>query len=66
MIFFVGDNMVCGINVKTHALLAEIGEHVGFNKELIVKDRIRSRGMITSRHKNGGLIQDEYIVVLKK
>lgn len=66
MILIVGNNKVCGHNVNTHEMLAEIGESVGFKRELVVKDRIRSRGMITKRHKNGGLIEDEYIVMLRK
>lgn len=66
MILIVGNNKVCGHDVNTHDMLAEIGESVGFKRELVVKDKIRSRGMITRRHKNGGLIEDEYIVVLRK
>ncbi len=66
MILIVGDNEICGRNVKTHELLAEIGRYVGFKQELIIKDRIRSRGMITSRHKSGGLIQNEFVIILKK
>ena len=66
MILIVGNNKVCGYDVNTQDMLAEIGESVGFKRELIIKDRIRSRGMITRRHKNGGLIEDEYIVVLRK
>jgi len=66
MILIVGNNKVCGNDVNTHDMLAEIGESVGFRREMVIKDRIRSRGMITRRHKNGGLIEDEYIIVLKK
>jgi len=66
MILVVGDNKVCGYDVKTHRFLAIIGESVGFKNELIIKDPIRSRGMITKRHINGGLINDEFVVVLKK
>ena len=66
MILIVGNNKVCGYEVNTHDMLAEIGESVGFRREMVIKDRIRSRGMITRRHKNGGLIEDEYIVVLRK
>jgi DNA modification methylase len=65
-VMIVGDNKVCGHEVKTHELLAQIGQHMGFELDLIMKDKIRSRGMITSRHKNGGLIENEYVVVLSK
>ena len=66
MILIVGNNKACGFDVNTHDMLAEIGESVGFKRELVIKDRIRSRGMITRRHRNGGLIEDEYAVVLRK
>ncbi len=66
LILVIGDNKVCGYDVKTHKLLADIGETIGFKKELIIKDPIRSRGMITKRHINGGLINDEFVVMLKK
>lgn len=66
MVLVVGDNEVCGRPVETHALLARLGEDAGFDCELIAKDEIRSRGMITKRQANGGLIEHEYAVVLKK
>lgn len=66
LILIVGNNRVCGYPIETYKLLTVLGEDIGFEVELIVKDRIRSRGMITKRHANGGLIKDEFIVMLKK
>ncbi|MEK7448170.1 MAG: DNA methyltransferase [Planctomycetota bacterium] len=66
MILVVGNNTVCGYNVKTHKMLEKIGENAGFKTEFIIKDKIASRGMLTKRHGSGGLIENEYILVLKK
>lgn len=65
-ILILGNNRVCGRIVKNHKLLSKLGEEVGFKTELILVDEIRSRGMITKRDKSGGIIKDEYILVLKK
>ncbi|MCK4552733.1 hypothetical protein KAT80_00830 [Candidatus Pacearchaeota archaeon] len=66
LIFIIGNNKVCGELIKNHEILSKIGEKIGFKKELILVDRIRSRGMMTKRNKNSGIIEDEYIIILKK
>ncbi|NVM55789.1 MAG: hypothetical protein HWN66_18965 [Candidatus Helarchaeota archaeon] len=66
MILVIGNNKISGYTVRTYKLLARVGETIGFKNELILKDKIRSRGMITKRHANGGLIEDEFVVMLKK
>jgi DNA modification methylase len=66
MILVLGNNMVCDMAVNTTKLLSEIAQNVGFSEELILKDEIRSRGMLTKRHDTGGLIKDEYVLVLRK
>jgi len=65
-VIVVGDNQVLGRNIGTHKLLVDIAISFGFNLEVILKDEIRGRGMITKRHNTGGLIKEEYIVVLRK
>nr|WP_320161403.1 hypothetical protein [uncultured Methanoregula sp.] len=65
-VLIVGNNKVAGEMIETYRLLQRIGEQCGFTTELILKDPIRTRGMITKRHGNGGLIKDEYVLVLKK
>ncbi len=62
----VGNNVVLKKNVETYRLLMEVAELVGFTTVLILKDDIRGRGMITKRHNTGGLIKEEYIIILKK
>jgi hypothetical protein len=37
-----------------------------FREETVLVDEIRSRGMITKRHETGGLLLDEWVIVLRK
>lgn len=65
-IVVIGNNGVLGRKVETYKLLIEIAVHLGFRLELVLKDEIRGRGMITRRHDSGGLIKEEFIAVLRK
>ncbi len=65
-VLILGNNKVAGETIETYKFLKQIGENCGFTTELILKDPIRTRGMITKRHGNGGLIKDEYVIVMKK
>jgi DNA modification methylase len=65
-VLIIGNNKVVGNTIETYKLLQQIGENCGFVTELILKDPIRTRGMITKRHGNGGLIKDEYVLVMRK
>ena len=67
LILVVGDNTVCGIRVENHRILADLAlRDMGFKMETILVDRIRSRGMITKRHETGGLVLDDWVIVLRK
>lgn len=66
-ILVIGDNKVCGIGVENHKILSDIAmQGAGFKVETILVDRVRSRGMITKRHETGGLVLDDWVIVLKK
>lgn len=66
-VLVVGNNLVRGIEVKNHSILSEIACQNGlFKKEMVLVDEIKSRGMITKRHETGGLVLDEWVIVLKK
>jgi len=65
-ILVVGNNTVLKKKVETYRLLTELAASVGFKEVLILKDKIRSRGMITKRHNSGGLIKEEYVIILRK
>ncbi len=65
-VLVVGNNTVLKKKVETHRLLSDIAASVGFREVLILKDDIRGRGMITKRHNSGGLIKEEYVIILRK
>jgi len=65
-IFVVGDNKVSGKMVNTYRLLTDAAINEGFEELLILKDEIRVRSMMTKRNGTGGIIRDEYVIILKK
>lgn len=65
-IVVIGNNKVLGRAVGTYKLLIDVATFSGFELKLTLKDKIRGRGMITRRHNTGGLIKEEFIVVLRK
>ena len=66
VILVVGNNKVLGKIVDTHRLLTDLALIERFKEILILKDSIRKKGMITRRHNSGGLINEEFTIVLKK
>lgn len=65
-VLIVGNNTVLKKKIETYRLLTDLAISVGFGEILVLKDNIRGRGMLTKRHDSGGLIKEEYIIVLKK
>ncbi len=66
-VLVIGDNTICGLNVESHRILADIAvQDVGFEIETMLVDKIRSRGMITKRHETGGMVLDDWVIVLQK
>lgn len=65
-ILVVGNNNVLGQPVNTYRLLTDEAISVGFREVVVLKDKIRNRSMMTKRNGTGGLIKDEYVVILKK
>ena len=65
-VIVVGNNHVLGKYIETYRLLRDLALDVGFELKIILKDMIRGRGMITKRHNSGGLIKEEYVIILKK
>jgi DNA modification methylase len=65
-IFVVGNNKVLGKKVETYRLLIDAAVSLNFSEVVTLKDEIRTRSMMTSRNGTGGLIKNEYIIILKK
>ena len=66
MILVVGNNKICNLTVNTSQLLIELAIKSSFEVVFVLRDEIKGRGMITKRHGTGGLIKDEFVIVLKK
>jgi len=65
-ILVVGNNNVLGKKVNTYRLLTDAAIKLNFSEVVTLKDEIRTRSMMTSRNGTGGLIKNEYIIILKK
>lgn len=66
MVLIVGPNKVCGYDFDTPRFLRLIAENYGMHTELVMIDSIKKYGMLTMRNKNSGLIQTEWVMILKK
>ncbi len=66
MILVVGNNQIGDLTVNTAKLLIELAKRSKFKIAFVLRDEIKDRGMITKRHGSGGLIKDEFVIVLKK
>lgn len=66
LVLVVGSNKVCGYDFNTPHYLRLIAEQFGMHTELQMIDSIKKYGMLTMRNKNSGLIQSEWVMVLKK
>jgi|LQYC01.1.fsa_nt_gi DNA modification methylase len=66
MVLVVGNNKVGDSTVNTSQLLIDLAKKTGFEENLVLRDEIKGRGMITKRHGTGGLIKDEFVIVLQK
>ena len=66
IILIVGANKVLGQEIDTPKLLSRVAEEESFKTIGCLVDEIRSRGIMTKRHETGGLIKNEYILILEK
>ena len=65
-VMVLGDSKVNGRSFATHGYLAKFAEEIGFKLYLILRDPIRTRGMSIGRHSTGGLIENEFVLVLRR
>ncbi|MEA3274820.1 MAG: DNA adenine methylase [Pseudomonadota bacterium] len=64
-ILVLGNNKVCAEAFDTVRFTTTLAEQVGFSTVLHIVDEIKSRGLMTRRNKNSGIIETESVVVLK-
>lgn len=65
-VIVIGDNRVLQKQMNTYRLLTDAALRIGFKEIVILKDTIRTRSMLTKRNGTGGIIKDEYTIVLRK
>jgi hypothetical protein len=66
LVLVIGDNESCDIEIQNHVFLASIANDLGLRQELLLRDPVKSRGMMTKRHKSAGMIADDWIILFKK
>lgn len=66
VVLVLGDNELLGHRFPTAHYIRSITEEFGFTTKLIMRDTIRSRGLLTKRHRSAGLIAHEYILVMQR
>ncbi|MDQ7954753.1 MAG: hypothetical protein RET84_02535 [Pseudomonadota bacterium] len=66
VVFVIGNNTVAGQEVANDNFICSAMENMGLALELVLQDRIHSRGLLTARNKTAGVISSETILVFKK
>ena len=61
-----GRNTICGVSYAADSIFRRASQEVGFDFVATLVDPIRSRGLITKRHKTAGRIDHEFIVWLRR
>jgi hypothetical protein len=66
-IMFTGDNVVRKVPISTHRFLVQLAEKAGFRLELTFASKLIKRFEIAqNRNIHGGLIEDDWVLLLKK
>lgn len=65
-VLVIGDNQVCGREFRSSVYLTRMLNDLGLQTKLQLVDEIRSRGLITKRHKTAGVIAREWVILLQK
>jgi len=66
LILVIGDNKVIGKPMLNHSYLKLMAQSKGLRTDLILKDPVRSRGMMTKRHETAGMISADWVLVFRK
>lgn len=66
IVVVVGNNTVAGLPVANDEAIATILSDLGLRLELMLRDRIHSRGLLTARHSTAAVISGETILLFKK
>lgn len=62
----IGDNTIRKIPIKTHELIRDLAESVGFKTEKVAYDIIKTHSLATKRNVTAGLMTKEWALVFRK
>lgn len=66
VVFVVGNNTVAGLPVPNDQVIETVLSDLGMKLELVLRDRIHSRGLLTARHSTAALINGETVLMFRK
>jgi enoyl-CoA hydratase/carnithine racemase len=66
VVLVVGNNTVAGLTVANDEVIAGTMQDMGLQLELVLRDRIHSRGLLTTRHPTASVISGETILLFRK
>ncbi len=66
LVLVSGDNELRGSHLPTSRILRDLAKDIGFDVRLVLRDRIRSRGLLTKRHAAASVIAEEQITIFRK
>lgn len=66
LLLVIGEGSVCGERFDTPQYLSALSERTGLKVRLSLIDPIRSRSLMTKRHKTAGLISAESVLLFEK
>jgi site-specific DNA-adenine methylase len=66
MVLVMGNNQICGHDFMTSEYISDLCVSSGFKKELVLRDAINSRGLMTKRNKTAGIISCEWVMIFSK
>ena len=66
LVLVVGSSTICGLTFPTPTFLSQLAEESGFEEWLHLIDPIRSRALMTKRHRTANTIATESIIVFRR
>ncbi|WP_367111834.1 DNA adenine methylase [uncultured Psychrobacter sp.] len=66
IIFVLGNNQVCGETLRNDNFITHCFEKYGLKTRLVLRDDIKSRGLMTKRNRTASIISREIVLVFEK
>jgi len=66
MILIVGNNKIFGKEIPTHRIMMRLLSQVGFTRELVIYDDIKTWGLMRERNSTADIITREWILIFRR